>query len=126
MKATAPTASRVIRKEIEVAAPVEAVWKALTDAAELERWFPLEARVDPKVGGAFFLSWGPQCEGEGKIHVCEVNQRFGWLEPAPAPPEGAAGEWPQHSVVEWLIESRGGKTVVRMVQSGIAAADWAR
>jgi uncharacterized protein YndB with AHSA1/START domain len=125
MSATAKARGRVIEKEIEIAAPVEAVWKALTDAAELVRWFPLEARVETRVGGKFFISWGPQCEGEGQVHVCEVQRRFGWLEPALPPPQGAAGEWPKQAAVEFVIEARGGKTVVRMVNSGIAAADWA-
>lgn len=104
---------------------MEAVWKALTDAAELVRWFPLEARVEARVGGKFFLSWGPQCEGEGQVHVCEVQRRFGWLEPALSPPQGATGEWPKQCAVEFVIEPRaGGKCVVRVVNSGIAA-DWA-
>lgn len=122
----APKSSpRVIEKQIEIDAPVEAVWKALTDAGELVRWFPLEARVEPKVGGKFFLSWGPQCEGEGKVHICEVNRRFGWTEPALPPPEGTTGDWPKQVAVEWVLEARGGKTLVRVVNSGIAAADWA-
>jgi uncharacterized protein YndB with AHSA1/START domain len=116
----------VIEKEIEIAAPVEAVWKALTDATELTRWFPLEAQVEARVGGKFFISWGPQCEGEGQIHTCDVNRRFGWLEPALPPPEGATGEWPKQAAVEFAIEPRaGGKCVLRVVNSGIAAADWA-
>jgi uncharacterized protein YndB with AHSA1/START domain len=46
-------------KEIEIAVPIEEVWKALTDANELARWFPLEARVTPGLGGKIFVSWGP-------------------------------------------------------------------
>lgn len=42
---------RRIEKEIEINAPLEDVWKALTDANELARWFPLEARVTPGPGG---------------------------------------------------------------------------
>ncbi|HET6639495.1 MAG TPA: SRPBCC domain-containing protein, partial [Gemmatimonadota bacterium] len=40
-------ATRAAKGEIAIDAPVEVVWKALTDARELERWFPLEARVKP-------------------------------------------------------------------------------
>jgi uncharacterized protein YndB with AHSA1/START domain len=49
---------RTIVKEIEVAAPLEVVWKAPTDGTELARWFPLEATVEPGVGGKVRLSWG--------------------------------------------------------------------
>ena len=38
---------RSIETQIEINAPVEAVWKALTDAAELANWFPVKARVKP-------------------------------------------------------------------------------
>jgi uncharacterized protein YndB with AHSA1/START domain len=47
---------RVISKQIEIAAPPEAVWNALTDPEELKRWFPLDARVKPGPGGEIFLS----------------------------------------------------------------------
>jgi uncharacterized protein YndB with AHSA1/START domain len=45
---------RRVEREIEINAVVEDVWKALTDANELARWFPLEARVTPGVGGKIF------------------------------------------------------------------------
>jgi uncharacterized protein YndB with AHSA1/START domain len=103
-------ATRTIRKEIEIDAPVEAVWKALTNGEELARWFPLEARVKPGVGGTIFLSWGPDCEGEGPISAWEEGRRYAWT-------EGAVGD-PTAPVVEWTIEARGGKTLVRIVNSG--------
>lgn len=49
---------RSLGYEVTISAPVEAVWKALTDAMELARWFPLEASVRPGVGGSVRLSWG--------------------------------------------------------------------
>jgi uncharacterized protein YndB with AHSA1/START domain len=54
-----PKKERRLEKEIEIAVPIEEVWKALTDANELARWFPLEARVTPGLGGNIFVSWGP-------------------------------------------------------------------
>ena len=47
--------SRAVEKVIELNAPIEAVWKALTDGQELARWFPLEARVTPGKGGTKHL-----------------------------------------------------------------------
>ncbi len=47
---------RTIVKEIEVAAPLEVVWKSLTDGTELARWFPLAASVEPGMGGKMRLS----------------------------------------------------------------------
>jgi uncharacterized protein YndB with AHSA1/START domain len=36
---------RRIEKDIEIAAPMDEVWKALTEPKELVKWFPLGARV---------------------------------------------------------------------------------
>ncbi len=82
----------------------------MTDGQELARWFPLEARVKPGEGGSIFLSWGPGCEGEAPISIWEPGRRYAWT-------EGKPGD-PQAPVVEWTIEARGGKTLVRVVNSG--------
>ncbi len=100
-----------MEREIAVNAPVEEVWKALTDPAELARWFPLEARITPGKEGSIFLSWGPDCAGEAKIVGWEPGKRFAWQE--------------AQALVEWTLESRGGKTLVRLVQTGFAGeSDW--
>jgi uncharacterized protein YndB with AHSA1/START domain len=102
---------RRLEKEIEIAAPVDEVWKALTDANELTRWFPLEARVTPGLGGKIFVSWGPGCEGEAEILAWEPGKKFAWKDPM--------------GLVEWTLESRGGKTIVHLLQSGfLGNADW--
>jgi uncharacterized protein YndB with AHSA1/START domain len=99
------------KKEILVGAPVQDVWKALTDPAELVKWFPLEARVTPGKGGKVFLSWGPRSEGEAEIVNWEPGKALAWKD--------------QLALVEFTLEQRGGKTLVRVVQSGFAgSADW--
>lgn len=117
----APRRTRAVEKEIELNAPVEAVWKALTDGKELARWFPLEARVTPGVGGEVFLSWGEWCQGTGKIDAWEPNKRLRWLEPLPGVGDASA---PAFLAVEWTLESRGGKTILRLVNSGFGSTDW--
>lgn len=47
-----PVGGRSAGGTVEIEAPIERVWRALTEAAELERWFPLEARVEPGEGGS--------------------------------------------------------------------------
>lgn len=112
---------RAIEKQIEIAAPADAVWKALTDVTELARWFPLEARVTPGESGRIFLSWGPACEGEASIDAWEPGKKLRWKERSPF---AAAGE-ERYSFVEWTLETREGKTFLRLVQSGFeSAAEW--
>jgi uncharacterized protein YndB with AHSA1/START domain len=45
--------TRTIEHTVTVDAPPEAVFRALTDASELERWFPSAAESDPRPGGAY-------------------------------------------------------------------------
>jgi len=102
---------RRLEKEIEIAAPVDEVWKALTDPMELVKWFPLEARVTPGNGGKIFLSWGPDCEGEAEIVAWEPGKKFACRE--------------NFALVEWTLEARGGKTILRLVQSSfLGNEDW--
>jgi uncharacterized protein YndB with AHSA1/START domain len=98
-----------LEKTIEVDGTPEQVWNALTDPKELVKWFPLEARVTPGVGGKFFVSWGPDCEGEAEIIAWEPGKRIAWKEPL--------------ATVEFTIEARGRKTLVRMVQSGFFSGE---
>jgi uncharacterized protein YndB with AHSA1/START domain len=111
--------ARVIETQIEIDAPVETVWKALTEPEELTNWFPLEARLTPGVGGSLFYSWGGDLQGDNRIEVWEPNRhlRTTWFEPA--------SETPDRLMVDYMLESHGGKTVLRLVHSGFGAdAKW--
>jgi uncharacterized protein YndB with AHSA1/START domain len=107
---------KAIDTTVEIAAPVEAVWKAISDPRELERWFPLQARVTPGEGGEVFMSWGPPWEGASRIEAWEPERLLrtrGFLEHGDA------------SMVEYTLEARGGSTVLRLVHSGFATGgDW--
>jgi len=110
-EATPKREERKIVKEIEIDAPVEAVWRALSNPVELTRWFPLEASVEPGEGGKITLSWGPEWQASSAIEVWEPNRRL-----------RTAGE---PVTVEWTLEARGGKTIVKITQSGFSSgADW--
>lgn len=111
-----PKQPKRLKKEIEVAASPAAVWKALTDPEEMARWFPLAARVTPGAGGSIFVSWGPGCEGEAHIETWEPERLLRIKQDGPA---GSV-------IVEWKLEQRGGKTLVRLAQSGFSdGSAWA-
>ncbi len=55
----ARSGDRSAEGRVEIDAARERVWRALTEAGELERWFPLEAEVvPPEAGGRIWMSWG--------------------------------------------------------------------
>jgi uncharacterized protein YndB with AHSA1/START domain len=119
-----PAGTRKQEHEIVIDAPIEAVWKAITDAEELTRWFVETAKVEPGVGGTFRISWGGGEEGESRIEVWEPNQK---LRVALKPFDmGTAKHDGQTAIIEeYTLERRDGKTVLRLVQSGIPdSPDW--
>ena len=108
--------------EIEIDAPVEAVWRAITEAGEVIRWFAPVAEIDPRPGGTYMISWGEGMDGVSDIVTFEPGKRLRLehrkMEGSPDMPTGPIAE-------EWVIETRAGKTVLRLVQSGIPeSADW--
>ena len=106
--------------EIEIDAPPEAVWKAISTGEGLARWYAEEARVEPRAGGENWVSWG---EGQ------EVgNQNLKW-EPGRRLTVGKPGHETATGfgaiVIDFEIEARGGKTLLKLVQSGLPAGpDW--
>ena len=62
--------------EIVIDAPIEAVWKAISDGEELTRWFVEEASVEPRVGGTITVSWGGEEKGSKTIEVWEPNAKL--------------------------------------------------
>jgi len=68
--------TRTFETTIEIQAPTAAVWKALTDARELVRWFPLEAEVEPRVGGRYWISWQNEWQGDHRIRIFEPERHL--------------------------------------------------
>ena len=116
---TEPT-DRAIRLEIAVAASLDAIWQALSNAEQLRRWFPLEARGTPGPDGAYTVGWGDGGEWTMRVAAWEPPQRLRLVSDAPGG-DGAAPE----QVLEWLVAGRDGAAVVRLVQSGFGpGAEW--
>ncbi len=110
--------------EIVIDAPIEAVWKAIVDGDELTRWFVQEATVEPGVGGTITISWDGEEKSSSTIEVWEPNKK---LRVKLGPFDmGAAKHDPAAPMLdEYTIERRDGKTVLRLVCSGISdAPEW--
>ncbi|HEX9892964.1 MAG TPA: SRPBCC domain-containing protein, partial [Gemmatimonadales bacterium] len=117
MKGTATrSASRQVARELTLDVPAEAVWKALTDAAELTRWFPLEARVRPGSGGAIWMKWEGVYEAESPIEAWEPGRHLRTVFPL---------HEPVRLSTDYYLESDKGRTVLRVVTSGFGeGTDW--
>ena len=109
-----------IDTEIEVDASPDEAWEAIATGEGLRRWFPLDARVKPGPGGSVWLSWGEGADWESPIEIWEPGRHLRTVDEIP----GKDGLPPARVAVDYLIETRAGKTIVRLVHSGMAADTW--
>lgn len=109
-----PPATRSHEHALEIQASPGDVWKAITDPAEIARWFALAAETRPGQGGEIVYRWG-DFAGRCTILAWEPPKhlRTSWME-APASPAGQGAAL----VVDWHIEGQGGTTTLRLVHSG--------
>lgn len=115
MSSENPRKPRAIEIEVEVDAPLEAAWRAVSTGEEMARWFSPQARIEPGEGGSVWISWGEGVEGEAPIGAWEPGRKLRWVEELPDPE--APGE-KVRLAVEFTVEGREGRTVVRLVHSG--------
>lgn len=106
---------RAVERTVRIDAPVDAVWQALTDADELTRWFPLEARVTPGVGGSVWMAWRHGNEvDDTRIEVWEPGRHLRCV--------GRSGTW-LGIATDYHLERDGNRTVLRVVSSGFGEGD---
>ncbi len=78
---------RSLEKELFINATPQRVFQALTEKADLERWFVQKAEVDLRPGGAIRFEWAPNAVEIGTILVLDPPHRlsYSWeaLEPSP-------------------------------------------
>jgi uncharacterized protein YndB with AHSA1/START domain len=105
-----------VRRELEISAPRERVWAALTEPEQLLRWFPdKRAEIDLRPGGAAVLEWD-EAKAEAVVDVVEPPGRFvfRWR------PEGLGRPFTTVSFKLEPIED-GASTRLLLVESGFAS-----
>jgi uncharacterized protein YndB with AHSA1/START domain len=67
-------------RSVDVPAPAEDVWRALTDAEELRGWFGAEVELDPRAGGDVRVRWRGGDRSVGSVEVADEPRRlvFRW------------------------------------------------
>lgn len=120
-----PKKPRTVEVEVSIAAPPEAVWAALTEPAELARWFPPIVAGKAAPGETLLLSWGPGVEWRTQVVGWEPGRHLVWRDLAghPSAPEAGQPGAPAPMTVDWTLEAAGGKVVVRLVQSGFGEGE---
>ncbi|HSR49184.1 MAG TPA: SRPBCC family protein [Acidobacteriota bacterium] len=93
---------------VEIKARRQAVYQALIDPAQLNRYIAAEAEVEPRSGGVYSFGW--KGGGPVKILDLEADRKLSY-------------SWNYHdddTVVQWELEDSGGGTRLTVVHSGFA------
>ena len=108
---------------VDIKATPEEVFRAITDPEQIVKWFAPYARVDPRVGGQYDISWDPEMQGGGTItawdppkHFAQYSERSVAYNCEGKPVETGVA---QKIVIDYYIEATAdGMTRLRLVQSG--------
>jgi uncharacterized protein YndB with AHSA1/START domain len=118
--------SRSHETRVVINAPIEAVWKAITDPDEMARWFAPKMTVQPSAGGVIVADWGPGLEWKTDIEVWEENRHLRLAETRSKVLTASPVEEPLEPcrlVEDFYLSSEGGKTVLRLVHSGFGSSE---
>lgn len=106
---------RSFAHRMEIAVPVERVWRAFTDSRVLQRWTASGASVTPRENGRMHVLFGPNVELDAHIDVLVTPQRIRLIL---LPTTGMPG---RDAVIieDFLFERAKAMTVVRLLSSGV-------
>jgi uncharacterized protein YndB with AHSA1/START domain len=115
-----------IEREIFIEAPVDVVWRAITEPEQIVQWFSEEADVVLKDGyeGALTFTEGGTKEptvAQITVQAFEPDRSFSYrwtYEPGVVPGEGNS------VLVEFVLVAEPGGTRLRVVESGVDLLDW--
>lgn len=126
-----PEPGRTVTMELDLEATLEDAWKALTDARELTRWFPLTALVEGRQGGAMVWDWGERFHWASRIDVWEPPRRLRLIQEMERPRDVEGNPVADGTIasslmaMDFTLETQQGKTRLRLVHSGFGeGAAW--
>jgi uncharacterized protein YndB with AHSA1/START domain len=116
-----PVVTKGFAHRVDIMARPETVWAAMVDSAQLSLWLGRDARVRARAGGVWSITFDEDLLREATIDVFEPARRLRliYLVPPGLPDfDGAVVE-------DYLLESDGSGTVLRVLGSGIPELpDW--
>ena len=111
-----------IERDVEIEAPLEVVWRTITQPDQISRWFADHVELELKPGGNGYLAFG---ENKGTAIVVETVEEpsrfaFWWNRPQDDDPT------PENSVlVEFTLTATGEeRTNLRVVETGMDRLGW--
>jgi len=122
--------------EIEIAAPPDRVFQALTDAAQLKRWFtspecPVKFwEMDPRLGGRYRYATEKGSTVVNNVSEFACHGEILEYDPPRVLVYTWFGNWhddpTRSTIVRWELTAKSGGTHVRVTHSGLSAMPVAR
>ena len=118
---TAAEPTRTIDLTVEIAAPVDEVWKAVATGDGIARWFAPIASVDDGEGGTVTVAWAEGADWPSRITAWRPGEHLQMVDLSDAD-AAAAGT---ALTVDYHLEDAAGKTRLRLVTSNVPGTpDW--
>ena len=112
----------VVEKTLQLRADQERVWNALTDPAELGKWFPDRTDLEPRAGAAGWFDWTVHGKYAVRVEEVDPQRRLVWTWARDA---GVELEQGPRTTVEWMLEARpDGGTTLHLRESGFTDAHY--
>ena len=110
--------ARVLELSVDIDAPLEEVWKAITEAQGIKNWFaPIASVTKPGVGGEVTIGWSPEMTWPTNVSAWEPGKHLQWLNDDMMGPG-------TRLVLDYYLSTESGKTRLRLVQSAFGDSDW--
>jgi uncharacterized protein YndB with AHSA1/START domain len=110
-----------IDREVLIEAPVEVVWRTITEPAQMRLWFADRVDLVVKPGAHGYLGFGDQ-GGPVVVETVDPPVRFSFRWNHPSGEEPVAGN---SMLVEFTLTPQGtGRTRLRVTESGHELRDW--
>lgn len=109
-----------IEREIVIDAPIEVVWRTITEPDQISQWFADKVELEVKPGARGYMGFGEQ-GGLVIVETVDPPTRFSFRWNPPAGEEPAAGN---SLLVEFTLVGEGQRTRLRVVESGLSLLPW--
>src|SRR5256884_8228263 len=110
-----------IEKEILIEAPIDVVWRIVTEPDQIKQWFCADAELDGRTGGAGRMAFehGYTYFLEGVVFEPPSRFAYRWLR------DQAVKARPQNSTLgEVTLQTQANNTPLRVVERGLDQGGW--
>jgi uncharacterized protein YndB with AHSA1/START domain len=110
--------ARTLELHVDIDAPIEAAWKAITEGPGIANWFAPIAEVSaPGEGATVKAGWSDEMMMSNTVVAWEPLKHVRWLDESGWMGPGTS------LALDYYLSTENGKTRVRLVQSAFGASD---